>query len=262
MGLKQNLFDGFSLPTTDELELKARRFVQRAANFLKPRQVSMPVSVEQILSSRQGLDTVEQFSDLWYRSGVPGELSWKGDPVVKNPCDLWMIVELFQSLRPAAIVETGTHHGGSASFYADILGALGIEAIVVTVDINPKWAFNPKSKRITSITGYSTDSAVVSKVADAVGQAEGPVMVILDSDHTAANVKQELDLYSRFVTLGSYLIVEDTNVNGHPSSPDFGPGPWEAVEGFLRSRSDFIPDRQCERFLLTFNPRGWLKRVA
>jgi cephalosporin hydroxylase len=68
-------------------------------------------------------------------------------------------------------------------------------------------------------------------------------------------------LYSRFVTPGSYLVVEDTNVNGHPSFPAHGPGPWEAVQEFLASTDAFEVDRNCERFLLTFNPGGWLRRV-
>lgn len=54
---------------------------------------------------------------------------------------------------------------------------------------------------------------------------------MLDSEHDEANVSQEL----AFISVGSYLIVEDTNVNAHPSA-DFGPGPWEAVDKFLVAR--------------------------
>ncbi len=85
-------------------------------------------------------------------------------------------------------------------------------------------------------------------------------MVILDSDHSRDHVLRELELYSPLVTPGCYLVVEDTNVNGHPVSPEFGPGPMEAVEAFLETTNDFEVDRSREKLLLTFNPSGYLRR--
>ena len=64
-------------------------------------------------------------------------------------------------------------------------------------------------------------------------------MVTLDSDHSEENVTRELQLYCPFVTPDSYLVVEDTNVNGHPAAEDHGPGPWEAVEKFLTAHTAF-----------------------
>ena len=86
--------------------------------------------------------------------------------------------------------------------------------------------------------------------------------VILDGDHRAETVRWELDRYSDLVPLGGYLIVCDTHFNGHPIAPDFGPGPWEAVEEFLASPAGagFVRDREVEP-LFTFNPGGYLRRV-
>lgn len=87
------------------------------------------------------------------------------------------------------------------------------------------------------------------------------VMVILDSDHRKDHVLKELRAYSQYVTVDSYLIVEDTNINGHPVYPDYGPGPMEAVEESLKEDDRFAVDRTKEKLLLTFNPGGYLRRV-
>jgi cephalosporin hydroxylase len=68
-------------------------------------------------------------------------------------------------------------------------------------------------------------------------------------------------MYSPMVTKDSYLIVEDTSVNGNPVRPDFGPGPKEAVDEFLNTNADFIQERTREKFGLTFCPGGYLKRI-
>jgi cephalosporin hydroxylase len=64
------------------------------------------------------------------------------------------------------------------------------------------------------------------------------------------------------VSDGCYLIVEDTNVNGHPVVPHWGPGPMEAVEAYLAEGAPVTIDPQREKFLFTFNPRGFLSRGA
>ena len=78
--------------------------------------------------------------------------------------------------------------------------------------------------------------------------------------YVIAHVLNELRIYGELIHPGDYMIVEDTNVNGHPIFPEFGPGPMEAVEKFLSSKGDFVIDERCERFLMTLHPRGYLKR--
>jgi cephalosporin hydroxylase len=68
-------------------------------------------------------------------------------------------------------------------------------------------------------------------------------------------------LWHPVVSQGSYMIVEDTNVNGYPVRSDFGPGPMEAVNIFLDENADFQIDLQRQKFFMTQNPRGYLKKV-
>ncbi|MGH9675017.1 MAG: CmcI family methyltransferase [Bryobacteraceae bacterium] len=112
----------------------------------------------------------------------------------------------------------------------------------------------------TYLAGSSTSSEIVARIRQSIKSGE-KVIVFLDSDHRAPHVAEEIRLYAPLVTPGSYLIVEDTQFNGHPVLPKFGPGPREAVDGFLGSNRDLEPDRSREKFGMTFNPRGYLKRV-
>ena len=87
------------------------------------------------------------------------------------------------------------------------------------------------------------------------------MLVILDSDHSRDHVLDELrTLRRRGCRPARYLIVEDTNVNGHPVFPEHGPGPMEALEEFLAETEDFEIDPAREKFFLTFNPRGFLRK--
>lgn len=185
---------------------------------------------------------------------------WLGTPLLKCPLDLWVYQELIAAHRPDLIVETGTNRGGSALYMAALCDLVG-KGEIVTIDIA---ALEPEPlahERITYITASSTATATLDAVRRRAAGLE-MVWVILDSDHSAGHVRAELELYADVVTPSGYLIVEDTNVNGHPAAPEHGPGPTEAVRDWLASDPPFDPDPSCERFLVTLNPGGFFRRRA
>jgi cephalosporin hydroxylase len=205
--------------------------------------------------------TVRQFHDLYYTRWFGGggdtiNLSWFGHQTLKCPLDLWIYQELLVRTRPDVVVETGTWHGGSALYLAMVLDQLR-HGRVITIDVKPP-ENPPLHPRITYLTGSSTEPATVAAVRAMVGDQRA--MVILDSDHKEPHVYDELRAYESLVRAGDYLIVEDTNVNGHPTFAAFGPGPMEAVTRFLAENAGFTVDRRCERFLMTLNPGGYLRR--
>ena len=209
------------------------------------------------------LELIDRFGDLYYTVGQQGRgtytLSWLGFPLLKCPLDLWIYQELICAHRPRTIIETGTASGGSALFFATICDLLG-EGDVLSIDIEGRApGIRPQHPRITYLRGSSTDRDVLRAVRAHV-HGRSDAMVILDSDHHKDHVLQELMLYESFVPVGGYLVVEDTNINGHPSYPEFGPGPMEAVQEFLKRNDSFESDPACERFLLTMNPKGFLRR--
>jgi cephalosporin hydroxylase len=64
------------------------------------------------------------------------------------------------------------------------------------------------------------------------------VFAILESDHSKAHVLSELMAIRPLLSSGDYVIVEDSNINGHPVMPLWGPGPYEAVTDYVKSFPD------------------------
>lgn len=198
-------------------------------------------------------DIIREFHKLYYRKsemdGTWYNTSWRGVKTLKCPLDLWVYQEIIHEKRPDIIIETGTFMGGSALYMADVCEAIG-HGRIISIDIDGDKK-RPQHSRIEYITGSSTQ-------VDINFPFNSKVMVILDSDHSKEHVADELCIYSKLVTNGQYLIVEDTNINGHPVLKDFGRGPMEALDNFLKENKEFQIDRSKEKFLLTFNPKGYL----
>jgi cephalosporin hydroxylase len=178
-------------------------------------------------------------------------------PVAKCPLDLWVYQEIVSEVRPGLIVETGTAHGGSALYLASLCDLVG-GGRVVSVDLVARDGL-PRHPRVSYVVGSSIARETFERVKVHVRPGE-PVMVVLDSDHTRAHVLEELRLYGALVTPGSYLVVEDTNIHGRPVLRSHGPGPAEAVAEYLKEDPRFSVDESREKFYMTFNPGGYLKR--
>jgi cephalosporin hydroxylase len=216
---------------------------------------------------RDGLRIITEFHSLIFQSQVwMDRTRWQGVPVCKLPSDLWVLQEIIAEVRPDLIIETGTAHGGSAAFMASLLD-LQQRGRVVTIDTVASDE-RPKHPRIAYWTGSSVDPAIVDAAkAEAAGCAS--VLVVLDSVHSTRHVSEEMALYAPLVTLGSYLIVEDGCVDGNPVMPNYvdpytgeSGGPQAAIEAFVAHTREFQIDSTRHKFLVTFNPNGYLKRVA
>jgi cephalosporin hydroxylase len=198
--------------------------------------------------------------DLIARTGNFASTNWLGTPIWQNVLDLWTIQETIAEVHPALLIETGTHHGGSALFYAQLMDLLGAGR-VLTIDIVNKHQ-NVEHPRIDFLNGSSTDPRIVERVREAASAAEGPVMVILDGNHDRDHVAQELELYGPLVTPGSLLLSQDGVIDTVWFFRDTRPGPLEANRAFLSRHPEFEYDRERnERFGITHHPVGWLRRL-
>lgn len=214
-------------------------------------------AVEFRIARRLDRAAVSRAHDVFYESNAWTKASWLGSQALKNPLDLWIYQEIMAETRPDLVVETGTYRGGSAYFLASICDLLGAGE-VVSIDIEPMRDDYPQHPRIAYFAGRSsTDPEVVAEVGE---RAEGRrTLIVLDSDHSQAHVEAELEVYAPLVPVGCYVIVEDSDIG--QIRKDLLPGPLQAVETFLVKTSDFEIDREREKFLITSNPSGYLRRV-
>ncbi len=86
------------------------------------------------------------------------------------------------------------------------------------------------------------------------------VLIIEDSAHTCEITLNILRTYSPLIKPGSYFIVED-GICHHGLDVGPNPGPYEAIEIFANENIDFEIDRSKEDFFITWNPKGYLKRL-
>lgn len=244
---------------------------------LKPYDQTAGFAREQMELSREGYDKVleqrnlrlpldkqRELMRLFHDLPVWQNLWFHNVRIIKNPLDLWMMQQIIYEVKPDFIVETGTWQGGSALYWAHTLHGMGLEnSRVLTVDVqNLTQAASQHflwKKYVEFFLGSSTDPAIVSRISERVKDRK--TLVTLDSDHSMTHVLRELRMYSPLVNSGSYLVVEDTHLDGVPTQPDFGPGPTAALRRFLAEGGsrDFEPDSTREALVMTFNPGGWLR---
>jgi len=212
-------------------------------------------------------------SDLWSRSGWQfrsfHDVSWLGVPILQLPQDMVMMQELIWKTRPDVIVETGVHLGGSAVFYASMLELIG-NGQVVSIDLTiPRTtratlAAHPMGRRITLIEGSSVDESVAAQVR-ALIDPQARVLVALDSDHSRAHVRRELEVYAPLVKTAGYVVVFDGNMELLADAPGGRPewltdNPATAMREFLAEHPDFESDGYMNRLGATHCPAGFLRR--
>jgi cephalosporin hydroxylase len=198
------------------------------------------------------------FVESYWNSLAWQERTWLGHPVGKAPADLFAYQELIVRLRPDWIIETATGGGGRALYLATICDLVG-HGRVVSVD-DEEVEGRPEHQRVTYVVGPAESQETADRVRAVVGP-EPNAMLILGSRGRSGRTFADFKLYESLVPVGSYVVFEDTIVNGHPVWAGHGPGPFEAVKGVLGTRDDFAADRSMDRHVPSFNPGGYLKRI-
>lgn len=230
--------------------------------------------------------TLMQFRMLRHQEYL-GVQTWK------FPNDLWVYTELILKVRPTVIIEIGNNAGGSALYLANYLQTINdyetregletpLDCRIICVDISheklhPRATQHPRVVRWILADGPTAGSEVRSLL-----QPEDKVMVIEDASHLRIPTLDLLEEFAPLVAKGSYFIVEDTILHNGATNPQFDDaGAHASVDDFLHGRGglssrsksnctsnscrhigeEFVSDRYSERFILSWNPTGFLKRV-
>jgi cephalosporin hydroxylase len=242
---------------------------------MDPREIFATERKENIRKMQKDLSLKElalKFLVKSFRYNYSYNFDWLGRPFIQVPQDIVALQEIIWKTKPDLIIETGIAHGEGLIFYASMLELLGEgEVIGIDVEIRPhnrkEIEKHPLSKRIIMFEGSSTDDKIVREVEKIVKRHK-KVMVCLDSLHTHEHVLNELNIYSKFVTKGNYLVVFDTIIEFFPKGffkdrPwDKGNNPYTAVKEFLKHNKNFVVDKEIEnKLLITCAPGGYLLRV-
>jgi cephalosporin hydroxylase len=221
-------------------------------------------------------DKLKDASKSWlnetFKSKYEYNFEWLGRPIIQYPMDVMAVQEIIWKVQPDLIIEVGIAHGGSIIFSASMLEING-KGDVLGIDIDIR-EYNRKEieehkmfKRISLLEGSSISNEIIEEV-EKIAKDKPKVLVLLDSNHTHEHVLEELKLYSKFVSVDSYIVVFDTFVEDLPdefsNDRPWGKGnnPKTAVWEFLKNNNDFEIDKEIEnKLVITSAPDGFLKRV-
>jgi cephalosporin hydroxylase len=208
---------------------------------------------------------------------------WTGVPIIQLPQDIQLKQELIWEVGPDYIIETGIAWAGSLLFSRSMQILLEYtgrtaDSIVIGVDIDIRTHTrqilenHPLADKIFWIEGSSTEQKTLEQISRKITlNDDRKGMVFLDSDHSHRHVLEELKLYSRFVSIGSYIVVDDTSIEFHGKGDHRGGrwapqnSPYSAIQEFLKTddgQKFAICEALTEKLLLTGMPSGVLKRIS
>lgn len=225
-----------------------------------PGQKDKRVSVDDVLF---GYDVLFEDRQLFAKQ------RWRGMAIQQDPNDAFVIQDFLWTERPDTMIEFGTHRGGSAVFYAEVMTAYNPNAHIITIDVTD-WVSAQKDdsalpassspywgSTIRPIIGPPTSDSVRRRVADLLAEFNSTnVFVMEDSYHIFEEVLGNLLAYHRLVRPCGWILVQDTRLTrmyGHG-------GPIKAARTFMAQHPQFKVNRQWEYLLYTQHPQGWLQR--
>jgi cephalosporin hydroxylase len=241
------------------------RITTAAARRSKPRRLSTTVFADaaQAVDGRPDRPTPvpddlrSAFTDAVWHNQPWRRTTWLGAPVRTAPTDLLAYQEIISRVRPEWVVDVGGSDPGRPTFLASICQLIGHGKVLSIGERDGEG--QPPHPRLLCCPPEPLDASVRDHVHSLVGGGNA-VVVLGTCAHRDATTAQ-FEAYADLVGVGSYVLVTDTVVNGHPVWTSFGPGPMEGIKQILNRNGDFVSDPEMEKYALSFNPGGFLRRV-
>lgn len=188
--------------------------------------------------------------------------TYRGLPLLKNPFDLAIYSLLLQRAKPRTLVEVGSYMGGSAVWFADQAGLLGLGTKVLSIDLEV-----PATEANASVQFLRGDARELQEVLppSVLGALPRPLMVVEDSSHLSGTTAAVLEFFDPWLRPGEYIVIEDGILSDMRVADLYDGGPLRAVEEFLaKSAGRYEIDRGlCDYFgrNVTWNVDGYLRRL-
>lgn len=199
------------------------------------------------------------------RYGYGYQQLWCGVPVIRLPDDIILIQEIIWEVKPSCIIETGIARAGSLLLNASLMEIAGLQPAVLGIDIqilaHARDAIQESryAPNIQLLESDSTSEEAVKTVRQFVNNQNyrGPVLLVLDSNHTHSHVLKELNCLTPLLPSRSITVVADTIVESMPSHL-YENRPWGRGNNPLTALREFLENSREWHVVTKWRRRGLL----
>ena len=158
---------------------------------------------------KAGTEYFRQYYDL----GVWKRQYYRGIRILKVPTDLWNYQEIFSERRIEWVVETGSAHGGSALYFADLLQLADAPGKVITIDI---------FRETVTVRNMEAETRVLtlSEFNDETAGRAAPPQPTIDDDALDEEISPELMYTAEFAIPQTRLVILTESVETPPPAEE------------------------------------------
>jgi cephalosporin hydroxylase len=203
-------------------------------------------------------------------------VTYRGIGMAKDPLDMVLYPILLHEIAPRTVIELGAYTGASAMWMADTLATAGVEARVISVDIDLSLV-EEIAKNRGDIEFLEGDCNAIEALlpAERLRDLPRPLVLVDDAHVNIAGVYRHF--HEHAFQPGDYLVIEDTvpwipgtfgpatEADEADTAAEWGDWKWKEIEAFFAAHGDaYRVDRYYTDFFGyngTWNWNGFVRRM-